>query len=112
MFRNACCLDAKCEWALRHLDFFPVEVNRDDYMRLLRVPGIDVRSARKILEKRAYAKLSFSDLKKLGVVLEQAGWFLTCQGKRLREPMRFADVEMAKEMEFRQLSFFDLEHKG
>ena len=76
-------LDPKCTWALRHLEFFPVEVNRADYEALLRVPGIGVTSARRILVARRCAPLTFAGLKKLGVVLKRAQYFLTCGGKYL-----------------------------
>ena len=74
-------LDPKCAWALRHMEQFPVEVNRADYETLLRVPGVGVVSARRILEVRRWHTLDFSDLKKLGVVLKRAQYFLTCSGK-------------------------------
>ena len=73
--------DPKCTWALRHLEFFPVEVNRADYEALLRVPGIGVKSARRILAARRVASLTFEGLKRLGVVLKRAQYFLTCSGK-------------------------------
>ena len=74
-------LDPKCDWALRHLEQFPVEVNRADYYQLLRVPGIGVRSAERIVKARRTCKLDFSDIKKLGVVLKRARFFITCKGK-------------------------------
>ena len=76
-------LDPKCCCALRHLEEFPVEVNRADYERLLRVPGIGVRSARRILTARRVGPLTFEGLKKLGVVLKRAQYFLTCSGRML-----------------------------
>ena len=76
-------MDPKCGWALRHLDFFPVEVNRADYEALLRVPGLGVRSARRILTARRVGPLSFEGLKRLGVVLKRAQYFLTCSGKMM-----------------------------
>jgi putative DNA modification/repair radical SAM protein len=76
-------LDPKCCWALRHLEFFPVEVNRADYEALLRVPGIGVRSARRILTARRVGPLTFEGLKRLGVVLKRAQYFLTCSGRVL-----------------------------
>ena len=76
-------LDPKCCWALRHLEEFPVEVNRADYERLLRVPGIGVRSARRILTARRVGPITFEGLKKLGVVLKRAQYFLTCSGRML-----------------------------
>ena len=76
-------VDPKCSWALNHPEFFPVEVNRADYEALLRVPGIGVTSARRILVARRCASLTFAGLKKLGVVLKRAQYFLTCGGKYL-----------------------------
>ncbi len=77
-------MDPKCCWALRHLEFFPVEVNRADYEALLRVPGIGVRSARRILTARRAGPLTFEGLKRLGVVLKRAQYFLTCSGRAPR----------------------------
>ena len=76
-------VDPKCSLALSHPEFFPVEVNRADYEALLRVPGIGVTSARRILVARRCAPLTFAGLKKLGVVLKRAQYFLTCGGKYL-----------------------------
>lgn len=73
-------LDPKCCWALRHPEFFPVEVNRADYEALLRVPGIGIVSARRILLARRSGSLRAEDLKKLGVVMKRAQYFLTCGG--------------------------------
>lgn len=77
-------MDPKCCWALRHLEFFPVEVNRADYEALLRVPGIGVKSARRILTARRVGPLTFEGLKRLGVVLKRAQYFLTCSGRAPR----------------------------
>lgn len=74
-------LDPKCDWAVGHLDWFPVEINRADYRTLLRVPGIGNKSARKILGARRYGSLDFEDLRKMGVVLKRAVYFITCNGK-------------------------------
>ena len=76
-------VDPKCSWALNHLEQFPVEVNRADYEILLRVPGIGVRSARRILTARRVGPLTFEGLKRLGVVLKRAQYFLTCSGRML-----------------------------
>jgi putative DNA modification/repair radical SAM protein len=78
-------LDPKACWALRHREFFPVEVNRADYPTLLRVPGIGVRSAQRILQARRVGPLDFDGLKKLGVVLKRARYFVTAKGKYLGE---------------------------
>ncbi|MEG2097134.1 MAG: putative DNA modification/repair radical SAM protein [Pseudoflavonifractor sp.] len=74
-------VDPKCSWALAHLDRFPVEANSADYETLLRVPGIGVTGARRILTARRCGALSFEGLRKLGVVLKRAQYFLTCGGK-------------------------------
>lgn len=76
-------LDPKCDWAVRHLEEFPVEVMTAEYMKLLRVPGIGVRSAQRIVMARRAGMLTFEDLKKFGVVLKRAMYFLTCGGKMM-----------------------------
>lgn len=73
-------LDPKCDWALRHLECFPVEINRADYHTLLRVPGIGAKSASRIVKARRQNRLDFADLKKIGVVLKRALYFITCSG--------------------------------
>ena len=74
-------LDPKCDWAVGHLEWFPVEINKADYRTLLRVPGIGEKSARKILGARRYGSLDFEDLRKMGVVLKRAVYFITCKWK-------------------------------
>ena len=73
-------VDPKCNWALYHLDSFPVEVEKADYHTLLRVPGIGVKSARRIIMARRRGTLDFNALKKFGVVLKRAMYFITCHG--------------------------------
>jgi putative DNA modification/repair radical SAM protein len=74
-------IDPKCHWALRNLEKFPVEVNTADYMTLLRVPGIGQISAERIVKARRVRKLDFANLKKMGIVLKRARYFITCNGK-------------------------------
>ena len=76
-------LDPKCDWALRHLEYFPVEVQTADYKTLLRVPGIGAKSASRIVKARRGSRLDFPDLKKMGVVLKRALYFLTCSGRMM-----------------------------
>ncbi|MBQ8800545.1 MAG: putative DNA modification/repair radical SAM protein [Lachnospiraceae bacterium] len=76
-------LDPKCDWAVHHMELFPVEVLQADYFMLLRVPGIGPKSAKRIVEARRNGSLSFEDLKKIGVVLKRAQYFITCAGKTL-----------------------------
>ena len=71
-------IDPKLSWALRHPEVFPVDVNTADYEMLLRVPGIGVKSAMLIVNSRRYAKLTSYDLKKIGVVMKKAKYFITC----------------------------------
>ena len=73
-------LDPKCDWALRHLEFFPVEINKASYQTLLRVPGIGYKSAERIVKARRDNRLDFADLKRIGVVLKRALYFITCSG--------------------------------
>lgn len=77
-------MDPKCNWALRHPERFPIEVNKASYKELLRVPGVGVRSAQRIVAARYSGALDFSALQKLGVVLKRAQYFIVCKGK-LRE---------------------------
>lgn len=74
-------LDLKCDWALRNLQHFPVEINKADYNTLLKVPGIGVISAKRIITARREFNLTFENLKKLGIVLKRARYFITCNGK-------------------------------
>ena len=76
-------LDPKCDWALRHLDLFPVEIMRADYQTLLRVPGIGYKSAQRIVRARRLGSLDYESLKKMGVVLKRAIYFITCKGKQM-----------------------------
>ena len=109
-------VDPKCSWALAHLDFFPVEVNTADYEVLLRIPGVGVLSARRILAARRARKLRPEDLKKLGVVMKRAQYFLTASGK-MPEGLRFTPDSLLRGLiaaerplpqeEAVQLSLFD-----
>lgn len=74
-------LDPKADYALRHLEEFPKEVNTCSYSDLLKIPGVGVKSAKRIIKARQVFKLSFDDLKKLGVVLKRAKYFITCNHK-------------------------------
>lgn len=109
-------LDPKCFWALRHPEFFPVEVNKASLETLLRVPGIGPVSARRILTARRVGSLSFEDVKKLGVALRRAAFFVTCRGGFLPEARLDAGAMRQALLRdsrpdlgplHRQLSFFD-----
>ena len=76
-------LDPKCDWALRHLELFPVEAETASYAELLRVPGVGPKSASRIVKARRYGRLDFTNLKKMGVVLKRAHYFITCGGKQM-----------------------------
>ena len=110
-------VDPKCSWALAHLDFFPVEVNTADYETLLRIPGVGVISAKRILVARRVGQLHIDDLKKLGVVMRRAQYFLTASGK-MAEGLHFtpdsllrnliaAEQPLLPQQDMVQLSLFD-----
>ena len=73
-------LDPKCNWAVQHYGLFPVDVNRAPFEMLLRVPGIGPKSARRIWRARKQAALGLDELKRMGVVLKRAQYFITCRG--------------------------------
>lgn len=74
-------LDPKAAWALRNIDRFPIEVNKATYEELLRVPGIGVKAAKRIIRARRRSRVGYDDLGALRVSLNRAGWFITCNGK-------------------------------
>ena len=76
-------IDPKCNWAVKHLEYFPVEVQTADISRLLRVPGIGPKAAKRIVSSRRHSLLDFNYLAKMGVVLKRAHYFLTCNGKMM-----------------------------
>ena len=76
-------IDPKANWAINNLSMFPVEINTADKQTLLRVPGIGPKSVYKILKARRLAPLGFDTLKKMGVVLKRALYFITCNGKMM-----------------------------
>ncbi len=113
-------LDPKEDWAVRHLEQFPVEINTAPMEMLLRVPGIGVKSARRIAAARRCTGLSFENLKKLGVVLKRAVFFITCGG-RMMYPVKLDEDYIVRNltdrserirfgsdgMSYRQMSLFD-----
>lgn len=118
--------DPKCNWALKHLETFPVEINKASYELLLRVPGIGYKSAQNIVKARKFAYLRFEDLKKIGVVLKRALYFITCNGKmmyptkieedyitrNLLDTMGKKPVEIGDTITYKQLSLFDTQMQG
>ncbi len=74
-------IDPKSDYALRHLNEFPKEINTASYYDLLKVPGIGITSAKRIIKSRKYFKITFKDLKNMGIVLKRASYFITCNGK-------------------------------
>ncbi len=113
-------LDPKCDWAIRHLGQFPVEIMKAPYDVLLRVPGIGPTSAKRIVQSRRHGTLSFEMLKKMGVVLKRAHYFITCAGKmmykipieehyimsQLCADNRNENWELAHKQDFKQMSLF------
>lgn len=114
-------LDPKEDWAVRHLEQFPVEINRASYEMILRVPGIGVKSAMRIVQARRTANLDFDALKKIGVVLKRALYFITCNGRMMYRTKLEEDYivrnltadntqrrQLASDgMTYRQMSLFD-----
>ena len=80
-------IDPKCNWAIRHLELFPIEINTASPELLLRIPGIGPNSVKKILSARRYGSINFEMLKKMRVVLKRARYFITCNGKMLGRPL-------------------------
>ena len=113
-------LDPKEDWAVRHLEQFPIEINHAPLEQLLRVPGIGVKSARRIVAARRSGSLTFQDLKRIGVVLKRALYFVTCSGRmmypvKIQEDYIVRNLTSEKDriqfgsdgMSYRQLSLFD-----
>ncbi|MDD6201599.1 MAG: putative DNA modification/repair radical SAM protein [Lachnospiraceae bacterium] len=113
-------LDPKADWALRHLELFPVEINKAEYEMLLRIPGIGVKGARKIVKARRGCNLTFEHLKKLNISLKRALYFITCNGKMMY-PTKLEEDYIARNLintgerlpfdadgvTYKQLSLFD-----
>ncbi|MDO5517558.1 MAG: putative DNA modification/repair radical SAM protein [Clostridium sp.] len=109
--------DPKTQWALANLNDFPVEINKASYETLLRVPGIGVTSAKKIIKIRRVHKLTFDDLKKLRIVLKRAKYFITCCGKyygtvsfndeSIKNRLLLGNIDNKKIVDENQISFFD-----
>lgn len=113
-------MDPKCNWAVQHLELFPVEINQVEYEMLLRVPGIGYKSAARIVKARRMGVIRFEDLKKMGVVLKRALYFITCNGKMMYPVKMEQDYivrnlinvkeqlpDSVQNMNYRQLSLFD-----
>ncbi len=111
-------LDPKTSWALRNLSFFPMEINTVSKDELLRIPGMGVRSVFKILKARKYKSLNFDDLKKLGISLKRAKYFIRCKGKYQREipfendRIRTALITPPEAKKIIQPSLFDIEYSA
>jgi len=94
-------IDPKCDWAIRHLEGFPVEVESASYETLLRIPGVGPKSAARIVKARRFGHLDFDTLKKMGVVLKRAHFFILCNGKQMyRTPIEEKYI-------FRQITSFE-----
>lgn len=101
--------DPKINWALQHLDFFPIEISTADCHELLRIPGIGLISAQRIVTQRRIRRVGYDDLKKIGVVLKRAQHFITINGK-MHSPLRLQPNKLAHTLaeqrdEMRQLEF-------
>ena len=114
-------LDPKCDWALRHMEFFPVEVNKAPYDMLLRIPWIGPKSALRIMQARKSGTIEFEHLKRMGVVLKRAHFFITCKGRmmyavpleetyimrQLTDMNRKDNWQIQHQQDYQQMSLFD-----
>lgn len=111
-------LDPKADWALRNLDKFPVEINTVDFNMLIRVPGIGLKSANKIVSTRRYTKLKFEDLKKMKISIKRAKYFITCGGQYftnsrifkeniIKNSLIYEERNIQSENNYLQLSLFN-----
>ncbi|MBN1478984.1 putative DNA modification/repair radical SAM protein [candidate division KSB1 bacterium] len=87
-------VDPKVNWALQHVDFFPIEINTADYEDLLRIPGVGLISAKRIITQRRIQRVGYADLKKIGVALKRARHFITINGK-MHSPLRLQPNKLA-----------------
>ncbi|MBN1046458.1 putative DNA modification/repair radical SAM protein [Clostridium botulinum] len=109
--------DPKTSWALSNLNDFPVEINTAPYEKLLRIPGIGVTSAKKIIKIRRVHSLTFEDLKKLRVILKKSKYFITCDGKYygnisfddliIKNKLLEDSYKPSSKININQISFFD-----
>lgn len=111
-------LDPKTDWALRHLEEFPKEINKVSYYELLKIPGIGPKSAKKIISSRKYFKISFNSLKKMNISLKKCKYFILCNGKYYFDSTNFNRKILEKclllensikneSLNFEQLRLFD-----
>ena len=106
-------LDPKTNWAIKNSHFFPIEINKASYRELLRVPGIGVTSAKRIVMTRKYSTIRYEHLKKLGIVIKRAKYFITVNGEFLgfkkENPELIRNALMKKEkMLAEQLKLFNI----
>lgn len=106
-------MDPKADWAVRNIEKFPLEINKAPLSSLLRVPGIGLISAKRIIETRKAARLDYDDLKKMGIVMKRAKYFITCDGKwrgesSFREALLKDRLSLGfQENMYQQISFFN-----
>lgn len=105
-------VDPKTDWALRHLEEFPKEINKVSFNDLIRIPGIGITSAKKIVSARKVFKIEFKDLKNMGVSLKRAKYFITCNNKYFNNlsylNKEFITINLLNDdIKERQLSLFD-----
>jgi putative DNA modification/repair radical SAM protein len=104
-------IDPKLSWAMRHPEFFPVDVNTADYETLLRVPGLGVKSAVTIVNSRRFGRLTSFDLKRIGVVMKKAKYFITCHELTSPLPGSIRSVNELQPERVRQLLVSPQERK-
>lgn len=108
-------LDPKMVWALNNMQYFPMEINKVSLEELIRIPGIGVRGASKIINARRFKKLSFSDLKQLKISTKKAKYFIVCNGKYQKDiPMYRENIKLdyLKPPKPKELSLFDIDYSA
>ena len=93
-------LDPKAGWALRNPQFFPVDINRASYEELVRIPGIGLRTAKRLVAARRFGAVRFDGLGRMGAVLKRARFFIVCPGME-RFPVRVSLSQVRAELESR-----------
>lgn len=102
-------IDPKSSWALRNMDMFPVEVNKADYDTLIRVPGIGIVNAKKIIQARRYCIITHETMKKMNIPLRRCSYFVICNGKFENDRLfKHEDIVRALTSNYNQISIYDL----
>lgn len=106
-------LDPKMVWALNNMHYFPMEINKVSLEELIRIPGIGVKSAYKIINARRFKKLHFEDLRYLKISIKKAKYFIVCNGKYQKDIPLYREnikLDFLKPAKPKELSLFDIDY--